>query len=134
VRALVGENGAGKSTLLSIVGGLLAPDAGTMELAGTPYLPRSPRDARAAGIALIHQELSLFPHLSVTENVLVGEEPSRHGLVDRREARRRTREVLTEFGHAEIDPDAIVARLPIAARQVVEICRAIAARARGADG
>jgi ribose transport system ATP-binding protein len=130
VQALVGENGAGKSTLLAIVGGLLRADAGRLELDGRPYLPRSPREAREAGIALIHQELSLFPHLSVAENVLVGQEPSRHGLVDRAAARRRTREVLAEFGHPEIDPDARVGALPIGARQVVEICRAVAARAR----
>ena len=130
VMALVGENGAGKSTLLSIVGGLLAPDAGRLEVEGRPYGPRSPRDARAAGIALIHQELSLFPHLSVAENVLMGVEPARRGLWDRREARRATAAVLADFGHPEIDPGAKVAELPIGARQVVEICRAIAARAR----
>lgn len=131
VHALLGENGAGKSTLLAIVGGLLRPAAGVLEVDGTAYAPRSPRDARARGIALIHQELSLFPHLSVAENVLLGSEPaSRGGLFDREEARRRTREVLVEFGHPEIDPDALVGRLPVGARQVVEICRAIAARAR----
>ncbi len=130
VRALVGENGAGKSTLLSVVGGLLLPDGGSMQLQGSAYAPRSPRDARSAGIALIHQELSLFPHLSVAENVLVGREPRRRGVVDREAARRQTREVLAEFGHPEIDPEARVGALPIGARQVVEICRAIAARAR----
>jgi ribose transport system ATP-binding protein len=130
VHALLGENGAGKSTLLSILGGLLRPGSGTLEVEGAPYAPRSPRDARARGIALIHQELSLFPHLSVAENVLVGTEPRRRGLLDRDAARRRTREVLGEFGHPEIDPDARVSRLPIAARQVVEICRAITGEAR----
>jgi len=130
VHALLGENGAGKSTLLGVLGGLLAPQAGTMEVGGEAYSPRSPRDARERGIALIHQELSLFPHLTVAENVLMGQEPSRRGLWDRGEARRRTREVLSGFGHPEIDPDAVVGRLPIGARQVVEICRAIAARAR----
>ena len=130
VHALLGENGAGKSTLLAILGGLLTPDAGSMELGGLAYAPRSPRDARARGIALIHQELSLFPHLTVTENVLMGSEPSRRGLWDRDEARRRTRAVLAEFGHPDIDPEALVGRLPIGARQVVEICRAIATRAR----
>ena len=130
VHALLGENGAGKSTLLGILGGLLAPRSGTMEVDGSPYAPRSPRDARDRGIALIHQELSLFPHLTVAENVLMGKEPSRRGLWDRKEARRLTQSVLAEFGHPEIDPDATVGRLAIGARQVVEICRAIAARAR----
>ncbi len=130
VHALLGENGAGKSTLLGVLGGLLRPDDGRLELEGRPYSPRSPRDARDGGIALIHQELSLFPHLSVAENVLVGAEPSRRGVVDRAVARQRTREVLAEFGHPEIDPSTRVGRLPIAARQVVEICRAIASRAR----
>ncbi|MCG6920685.1 MAG: sugar ABC transporter ATP-binding protein [Acidobacteria bacterium] len=130
VHALLGENGAGKSTLLGILGGLLRPEGGRMEIEGSPYAPRSPREARDRGIALIHQELSLFPHLSVAENVLVGSEPSRRGLVDLVEARRRTRDVLAEFGHPEIDPETRVGQLPIAARQVVEICRAIAGRAR----
>jgi ribose transport system ATP-binding protein len=130
VHALLGENGAGKSTLLAVLGGLLRPEAGILELEGVPYAPRSPRDARERGIALIHQELSLFPHLSVAENVLVGVEPRSHGLLDREEARRRTREVLAQFGHSEIDPDTRVSRLPIAARQVVEVCRAIAGQAR----
>jgi ribose transport system ATP-binding protein len=130
VHALLGENGAGKSTLLSILGGLLAPDAGSLEVDGAPYAPRSPSDARARGIALIHQELSVFPHLSVAENVVMGAEPSRRGVFDHREARRLARAVLAEFGHPEIEPDALVGRLPIGARQVVEICRAIAARAR----
>jgi ribose transport system ATP-binding protein len=130
VHALLGENGAGKSTLLSVLGGLLRPDAGVMELGGAPYDPRSPRDARERGVALIHQELSLFPHLSVAENVLMGMEPTRRGLLDTLTAARRTHDVLAEFGHPEIDPAARVSRLPIAARQVVEICRAVAARAR----
>ena len=130
VHALLGENGAGKSTLLGILGGLLVPEAGTMEVSGAPYAPRTPSDARNRGIALIHQELSLFPHLSVAENVLMGAEPSRRGLWDRAEARRRTREVLLEFGHPEIHPDATVGHLPVGARQVVEICRATAARAQ----
>jgi ribose transport system ATP-binding protein len=131
VHALIGENWAGKSTLLNILGGLLRPDRGAIEVEGRPYAPASPREARARGIALIHQELSLFPHLTVAENVLVGAEPRRvGGLLDRAAARRRTREVLAEFGHPDIDPDAHVGRLPIAARQVVEICRAVASRAR----
>jgi ribose transport system ATP-binding protein len=130
VHALIGENGAGKSTLLSVLAGLLAPDAGSMEIGGRAYAPKTPRDARARGVALIHQELSLFPHLSVAENVVVGQEPSRLGVFDRHAAHERTRGVLEEFGHPEIDPATRVDALPIAARQVVEICRAVASRAR----
>jgi ribose transport system ATP-binding protein len=106
------------------------PDAGHLEVAGAPYAPRSPRDARAAGIALIHQELSLFPHLTVAENLLMGDEPARGPLFDRERALATTRQVLAEFGHEELRPDAVVGRLPIGARQVVEICRAMAQRAR----
>jgi ribose transport system ATP-binding protein len=130
VHALIGEIGAGKSTLLGVLGGLLRPDRGTIEVGGAPYVPGSPREARARGIALIHQELSLFPHLTVAENVLMGAEPVRGFRLDRAAAHRRTREVLAEFGHSDLDPAARVGSLPIAARQVVEICRAVAARAR----
>jgi ribose transport system ATP-binding protein len=87
VHALLGENGAGKSTLLAIVSGLLRADGGTLHVNGEPYAPRSPRDARSSGIALIHQELSLFPHLTVAENVLMGVEPRRRGLWERERVR-----------------------------------------------
>ena len=130
VHALIGENGAGKSTLLGIVAGEFPPDAGSMEVDGRPYAPASPREARAEGIALIHQELSLFPHLTVAENILMGREPSRHGWMDRPAAERRALEVLRAFERPEIRPGARVADLSLAARQVVEICRAIAAEAR----
>jgi ribose transport system ATP-binding protein len=130
VHALIGENGAGKSTLLGVLAGLLTADAGTMEVAGRPYAPKAPREARERGIALIHQELSLFPHLSVAENVVMGREPARWGVFDEQSARRLALEVLREFGHPEIDPTSRVDTLPIAARQVVEICRAVASRAR----
>ena len=130
VHALVGENGAGKSTLTGIVDGALRPDRGVMRLGGRPYAPASPLDARRAGIALIHQELSLCPHLTVTENILLGAESSRWGRLDRFENRRRAAAVLEQFGHGEIDPDRPVGRLPVAARQVVEICRALGANAR----
>jgi ribose transport system ATP-binding protein len=129
VHALIGENGAGKSTLMNIIVGVLRPDRGHMEIDGGPYAPTSPLDARLRGIALIHQELSLAPHLSVAENILMGIEPARWGWLDRDAARRKTLEVLESFHHPEIHPDRRVANLPLAARQVVEICRALAARA-----
>lgn len=129
VHALIGENGAGKSTLVNILAGSLKPDRGHLEIDGNVYAPTSPLDARRRGIALIHQELSLAPHLTVAENILMGLEPSRWGWLDREAARRKTLTVLESFHHSEIRPDRRVANLSIAARQVVEICRAIAARA-----
>ncbi|HMC76479.1 MAG TPA: ATP-binding cassette domain-containing protein, partial [Vicinamibacterales bacterium] len=80
---LVGQNGAGKSTLMAILAGALAPDAGSMSIDGRRYAPASPIDARRAGVAMIYQELSLAPHLTVMENILLGAEPMRYGLVDR---------------------------------------------------
>ncbi len=130
VHALIGENGAGKSTLMNVLAGLLQPDRGTMEVEGSTYSPATPLDARLRGIALIHQELSLFPHLSVAENILMGMEPSRFGLVDQRRLHERTLEVLKTFHHPEIYAYSRVSDLSIAARQIVEICRAIAAQSR----
>ena len=130
VHALIGENGAGKSTLMNVIAGALKPDAGTMQIDSQPYSPASPLDARMHGIALIHQELSLCPHLSVAENVLMGIESSRLGWLDREKLNARTTEVLRTFHHADILPDKRVGELSVAARQIVEISRALAARAR----
>ena len=130
VHALIGENGAGKSTLMNVIAGALRPDQGTMEINGQPYTPSNPLDARTHGIALIHQELSLCPHLSVAENVLMGIESSKMGWLDRDKLFARTNEVLQTFHHADIRPDKRVGDLSVAARQIVEISRAIAARAR----
>ena len=130
VHALIGENGAGKSTLMNVIAGSLHPDSGSMELNGRPYTPSNPLDARTHGIALIHQELSLCPHLSVAENVLMGIESSRFGWLDREKLFARTTEVLQTFHHAGIRPEKRVGDLSVAARQIVEISRAIAAQAR----
>src|SRR5690349_3640400 len=97
VHALIGENGAGKSTLMNVLAGLVKPDEGSLEIEGEPFLPSSPLDARARGIALIHQELSQFPHLTVAENVMMGIEPSRWGVLDAEKLRARTLEVLETF-------------------------------------
>jgi ribose transport system ATP-binding protein len=130
VHALIGENGAGKSTLMNVIAGALRPDRGTMEIDGQPYTPSNPLDARTHGIALIHQELSLCSHLSVAENVLMGIESSTMGWLDRDKLYARTNEVLKTFHHADIRPEKRVGDLSVAARQIVEISRAIAARAR----
>jgi len=130
VRALIGENGAGKSTLMNILAGAVRADRGEMEIEGRLYAPNSPLDARRRGIALIHQDLSLCPHLTVAENILLGVEPSRWGWIDGDAARRRAGALLEHFGHPQLHPDRRVGTLPIAAQQVVEICRALAADAR----
>jgi ribose transport system ATP-binding protein len=130
VHALIGENGAGKSTLMNLLAGLVQADGGEMEVEGRAYAPGNPSDARSRGIVLIHQELSLFSHLSVAENIMMGMEPAWLGLLNPRQLRARTAEVLGAFHHPEIKPETRVADLSIAARQIVEICRAIAARAR----
>src|ERR1041384_8819500 len=121
VHALIGENGAGKSTLMNIIAGSLRPDQGTMEIDGKPYAPSNPLDARTHGIALIHQELSLCPHLSVAENVLMGIESSHFGWLDRDKLISRTNEVLRTFFHAHIDTAKRVAVLPVAPRQIGEL-------------
>jgi ribose transport system ATP-binding protein len=130
VHALIGENGAGKTTLMNIVAGAIQPDEGDMELDGKPYAPASPLDARHHAVALIHQELCLCPHLTVAENILMGIEPTRLGWISEGACREKAVRVLESFHHPEIRPDRRVGDLSRAARQVVEICRAIAASAR----
>jgi ribose transport system ATP-binding protein len=130
VCALVGQNGAGKSTLMAILSGAIRPDAGTMLLEGQTYAPREPLEARTAGVAMIHQELSLAPHLSVMENIALGIEPSRRGLVNWREMREQATAALAQLGHGEIRPESIVADLSPAAQQLVEVARALASGSR----
>ncbi len=126
VLALVGENGAGKSTLMKIISGALQPDTGMLELDGQPFAPRNPHDSRETGIAMIYQELSLAPHLTVEENIALGMEPVRNGMVKRKTVRARATEALKKLGHLEINPGQKVSGLNVAHQQIVEIARAIA--------
>jgi ribose transport system ATP-binding protein len=125
VHALVGENGAGKSTLMKVLSGAERPDAGGMTLEGQPYAPAGPSEARRRGVAMIYQELTLAPHLSVEANMLLGLEPSRWGVLLRQEGRRRVCEALAVLEHSEIQPEQSVARLSPGAQQLVEIARAL---------
>src|SRR4051794_5910286 len=126
VHALVGQNGAGKSTLMKTLSGAHAPDSGEMFLDGKPYTPRNPLDGRKLGVAMIYQELSLAPHLSVMENVLLGMEPGTMGFLRWSAIRRRAREALATLGHPHLDVDRVTAGLSPATQQIIEIARALA--------
>jgi ribose transport system ATP-binding protein len=130
VHALVGENGAGKSTLMKVLSGAVRPDAGRMALDGAPYEPKRPADARDRGVVMVYQELTLCPHLSVADNVLLGVEPRRWGVLRRGEGRRRVAAALEVLGHPELTPETTVGDLGPAAGQLVEIARALTLDAR----
>ncbi|MCQ0003764.1 ATP-binding cassette domain-containing protein [Actinomadura madurae] len=130
VHVLAGENGAGKSTLIKILTGIERADRGEIVLDGVPVALTGPRDARERGLAVVHQELSLVPELTVADNLLLGREPRRRaGRLDRRRARATALEALGRIG-VDLDPDATVARLSTGRRQLVEIARALGERPR----
>ncbi len=129
IHALVGENGAGKSTLVKVLAGAERPDRGRILIQGTEVCPRRPADALAAGIAMVYQELSLAPNLSVAENVFLGHEPGRYGRFDRRRAEQEVSRLAAECGMS-LPPAAKVGELPTALRQQVEILRSLAHEAR----
>jgi ribose transport system ATP-binding protein len=125
VRALLGENGAGKSTLMNVLAGVITDHEGTITVAGRPCRFRSPADAQAAGIAMIHQELDLVPGLSVAENMFLGREPrTRLRTVDTRRMAAAARAQLAELG-VELDPRRPVGSLRVGEQQLVEIAKAL---------
>lgn len=125
IHALLGENGAGKSTLIRVMGGAVRPNAGTIAYLGKSVSWQSPKEARAAGIHVIHQELALFPELSVAENILVDAQPrNRLGLISGRARHARAAEILSRLGVA-IPTHARIDELPLADRQMVEIAKAL---------
>jgi ribose transport system ATP-binding protein len=130
VHALVGENGAGKSTLIKVLAGAIAPDAGSMVLAGQPFAPRDPLAASRAGIAVIYQELSLAPDLSVLDNIMLGRERHRAGILQRDAMRVRVQEALGLLEHTGITPERKVSELGPGARQLVEVARALCSEAQ----
>jgi ABC-type sugar transport system ATPase subunit len=129
IHALVGENGAGKSTLGKIIAGDVAPDSGEIFLNGERMAFRSPREAIKAGIALIHQETALVPMLSVLDNVFLGAEMGRAGLLDRTEERRHFESLCERIGFSH-SPSLLVENLRVADQQKVEILRALVRNAR----
>jgi simple sugar transport system ATP-binding protein len=124
VVCLLGENGAGKSTLVNVVFGLYQPDEGEILLRGDPVAFGSSADAIRAGIGMVHQHFQLIPVFTVTENVILGNEPSRGPLLDLDGARQRIRELSQQYG-LQIDPDAVVGELSVGEQQRVELIKAL---------
>ncbi len=133
VLGLVGENGAGKSTFMNILGGILPADAGEILLAGKAYAPRHAGEARAAGIALVHQELNLFANLSIAENLFLAEFPGKRmlppGWIDRKEMRRQAAALLADV-RLELDPQTCVGKLSPGQCQLIEIAKALQGQPR----
>lgn len=131
IHALVGANGAGKSTLVKILAGVQQPDEGTITLAGEEVRFANPAEAAAHGVAAVFQELSLFPHLTVAENIMIGHEPTGFlGQVNRRRLRATVRELFEGLGVDHIPADAPVSDLSLADRQLVEIFKALSREPR----
>ncbi len=125
IHCLLGENGAGKSTLMNVLYGLLQPDEGTITVDGRPHTSRTPKEAMAAGIGMVHQHFMLVDVFTVAENMVLGREPGGAGVLDLRSARRLVRELSDRYGLA-VDPDATVEELPVGVQQRVEILKALA--------
>ena len=129
VLAVLGENGAGKSTLIKILGGAHRPDSGVIHVAGQPVQIQNPVDAQRAGISIIYQEFNLIPALSARENIFLGRERTRFGLVRKEEEFRQARALFARLG-VEINPEAPCRELSVAQQQLVEIAKALSLEAR----
>ncbi len=129
VHILLGENGAGKSTLMKVLCGQYEAESGTIDFSGQVIAPRGPLEAEELGLVMIHQELNLVPGLTVAENIFLGHEPTRRGLIRVDVMDRVSRELLHRLGSG-VDPNTPVSRLSVAEQQLVEIARALKTNAR----
>lgn len=130
IHALMGENGAGKSTLMKILTGIYSRDSGTVEVKGKEVHFTSPKQAEEAGIAVIHQELNILPHLSITDNMFLGNEETfgRTGIIRTKKMEQKTKKALLDLG-LDIDPAAPASSLSVGQQQIVEIAKALAIEA-----
>ncbi len=126
VHSLMGENGAGKSTLIKAITGVIPMDAGQLRVEGRQVRFSTPAEAQRAGISTVYQEIDLLPNLSIAENIGLGRERRRAGMLDRRSMTQRAREVLADLG-LDIDPGSILGSQPVSVQQLVAIARAISA-------
>ena len=124
ILALLGENGAGKSTLVKAVFGLVRPDSGTIKINGTVMESGDTAAAIASGVGMVHQHFQLVPVMSVTENLILGDEPKRFGVVNIKQAKKEALALSEKYG-LEVDPDAIIEDLPVGMAQRVEILKAL---------
>lgn len=129
IHALVGENGAGKTTLMSILYGIHQPDAGEIRILGEPVRFTTPRQAIARGIGMVHQHFRLVPSFTVAQNIILGHEPGRRGLIDRAAAERQVQELSERFA-LQVNPRDYVIDLPVGLQQRVEILKALYRNAR----
>ncbi|MDL1901453.1 sugar ABC transporter ATP-binding protein [Anaerolineae bacterium CFX9] len=131
VHALLGENGAGKSTLIKIISGVHRPDSGEIRIDGKPVTLHNPRDAQLKGVATIYQELSLYPELTVAENIFMGHAPrNRLRMIDWRAMNARAREILDSLNITDMDVNRKVGTMTVGNRQRVEIAKALSLNAR----
>ncbi len=125
IHALLGENGAGKTTLMNILYGLYLPDSGEILVNGQPAVIHSPKDSIALGIGMVHQHFMLIPVFTVAENIMLGDETVKYGMVlDQKTVAKRVRELSEQYG-LEVDPEALVGQLPVGVQQRVEIVKAL---------
>ncbi len=129
ILALLGENGAGKSTLMKILSGVYIKDSGTMKIFGREIDEMNPKKAQELGVAIIHQELNMCAHLSVAENIFLGREITKSGVLSNREMERQAKKVLDNL-NIDISPDTIVGDLAVSKQQMVEIAKALSTNAK----